>query len=105
MLGAAVLALTIGVMARRSVNIPAAASPEELRDAVASPISPALLGAARVMREPNAGYFASPADRRAEAEKALLSSRLTKVSRSMQARAARLRVEAARERALSVSAQ
>lgn len=103
LIGAAALALGVGVMARQSVKT-APLAPEEMRDAVASPISPALLGAVRAA-QPNTGYFASPAGRRAEAERALMSSRLTKVSAAMQARAAKLRREAARERALAVSAQ
>lgn len=103
LIGAAVLALSVGAMARWSVRTPGAA-PEEMRDAVAMPISPALLGAARAA-QPNTGYFASPAGRRAEAERMLMSSRLTKVSAAMRARAAKLRREAARERALAVTAQ
>ena len=103
LIGAAALALGVGVMARQSVRTSPLA-PEELRDAVAAPISPALLGAVRAA-QPNAGYFASPAGRRAEAERALMSSRLTNVSKAMQVRAAKLRREAARERALAVSAQ
>ena len=56
------------------------------------------------MAQPSA-YFAKPSERRAEAERALLSSRLTKVSKAMHARAAKLRREAKAERALAVSAQ
>jgi hypothetical protein len=78
------------------VKAPEAAG-EEMRDAVAAPISPAMLGGARVIR-PETGYFASPAGRRAEAESALLSSRLTKVSQAMRARAAKLRAEGASAR-------
>ncbi len=81
------MALTVGVVARRSVRAPTAIS-EELRDAVAAPISPALLGGARVMRT-DEGYFASPAGRRAEAERALLSSRRAKISKAMRARVAK----------------
>jgi len=103
LVGAAVLALSVGVMIRRTAQAPMGPQ-EELRDAVAAPISPAMLGGARVI-QPNTGYFASPAGRRAEAEKAMLSSRMTKVSKAMQNRAAQLRREAARERALAVSAQ
>jgi hypothetical protein len=102
--GAAVLALSVGVMIRRTSQTPMG-PPEEMRDAVAAaPISPAMLGGARVI-QPNTGYFASPAGRRAEAERAMLSSRMTKVSKAMQNRAAQLRRDAARERALAVSAQ
>ena len=64
LIGAALLALTVGVMARRSA--PKIAS-DEMRDAVASP-------AARVAGK-DAGWFATPSSRRAEAEKTLLSSR------------------------------
>lgn len=101
LLGAAFLAL--GVIASRPAKAPVVGS-EELRDAVAAPVSPALLGGARVI-QPNAGYFASPAGRRAEAERALLSSRAAKVSKATRARAAKLRRQAERERALAVSAQ
>jgi hypothetical protein len=103
LIGAAVLALGVGAMARRSADAPKAA-PEEMRDAVAAPISPVMLGAARAA-QPNTGYFDGPSGRRAEAENALLSSRMTKVSKAMHARAAKLRREAAAERALAVSAQ
>ncbi len=103
LIGAAVLALSVGAMARRSINA-AKAAPEDMRDAVAAPISPAMLGAAHAA-QPNASYFSGPAGRRAEAERALLSSRMTKVSKATKARAARLRREAARERALAVTAQ
>lgn len=99
LIGAVALTLSVGVMARHSVR----RAPEELRDAVAAPVVPALPGGVRVA-QPSA-YFASPAERRAEAERALLSSRLTKVSRAMKAHAAKLRREAAAERALAVSAQ
>ncbi len=99
LIGAACLALAVGVLAKTSVRTPTPVG-EDLRDAVASPISPAMLGAARVIR-PDAGYFASPASRRAEAEKTLMSSRLDKVSKAMYARAAKLR----RERTLAVTAQ
>ncbi len=78
LIGAAALALTVGIMARYSVLEPKSV-PEELRDAVAAPMPPALLGGARVART-DAGHFASPAGRRAEAERALLSSRAAKVS-------------------------
>ncbi len=101
LVAAGVLALGIGVIARQPVKTPAA---EEMRDAVAAPISPAMLGAARAS-QPNTSYFAGPAGRRAEAEQALMSSRLTKVSKAMQAHAQKLRREAARERALAVTAQ
>jgi hypothetical protein len=103
LIGAAVLAFSVGAMARRSADAPKAA-PDEMRDAVAAPISPAMLGAARAA-QPNIGYFAGPSGRRAEAEHALLSSRMTKVSKAMHARAAKLRREAAAERALAVSGQ
>jgi len=72
LIATALLALTVGAMVKKSVKAPAPAF-EEMRDAVAAPVTPALLGA-RVV-ETNAGYFASPAGRRAEAERALLSSR------------------------------
>jgi hypothetical protein len=97
--GAAALALTIGALALRSTP----ASPGEMRDAVAAPITPAALGGARAISD--AGWFAGPAERRAEAERALTSRRTAKVSRTTRARAERLRREAARERALAVSAQ
>lgn len=101
MIGAVALALTVGVLSRRA----AAPVPEDLRDAVAAPpVTPAMLGGARVI-QPNAGYFASPAGRRAEAERALMSSRLTTVSKAARARAAKLRREVARDAAQSVSAQ
>ncbi|MCM2305782.1 MAG: hypothetical protein NDJ72_13860 [Elusimicrobia bacterium] len=100
--GALALALTVGALARRSTQAPAA--PEEMRDAVAAPISPAALGGARVVA-PDKGWFASPAGRRAEAERALTASRPEKGSKAARSRAARLRREAARERALSVTAQ
>ena len=103
LIGAAVLALGVGLVARQPTKIAAPAT-EELRDAVAAPISPALLGAVRAA-QPNTGYFASPAGRRAEAERALMASRLTNVSKAMKAHAAQLRREAARERALAVTAQ
>ncbi len=102
--GAGFLALTIGAMIR--VGGPAKPAAEELRDAVAAvPVSPALMGAARVVQPNNASYFASPAIRRAEAEKALMASRLNKVSRAMSARAAELRRKAVRERAMATTAQ
>lgn len=99
LIGAVVLAASVGVLARRSSSPRPA---DELRDAIAAPISPAMLGGARVAPS---GYFSQPSGRRAEAERALLASRLTKVSKAMHARAAKLRREAARERALAVSAQ
>jgi hypothetical protein len=83
LIGAVILALTVGVMALRSTRAPKLSS-EELRDAVAAPISPALLGGARVV-SPDAGYFASPSGRRAEAERALTSSRMTRVSKTARA--------------------
>lgn len=99
--GALALALTVGALARRS----APKSPEVLRDAVAAPVSPAALGGARVIA-PERGWFASPAGRRVEAERALLSSRAAeKSTKASRARAERLRRRAARERALAVSAQ
>jgi len=102
LIGAVTLALAVAIVARRSVEAPLAG--EELRDAVAAPVipAPAMLGGVRV--QPNT-YFATPAERRAEAERALMSSRLTKVSKAMHARAAKLRREAAAERALAVTAQ
>lgn len=96
--GAVALALTVGVFARRGRAVQG--PPEEMRDAVMAPVSPMMAGGARVI-QPSPGYFASPAFRRAEAEKALLSSRLTHVARAADARAAALRREAAR----SVTAQ
>ena len=90
------MALAVGVVARHSVRAPMPVY-DELRDAVAAPISPALLGGARVMRT-DAGYFASPAGRRAEAERTLLSSRRAKVSKAMRARAAKRRLKGVRER-------
>lgn len=104
LLGAAALALTVGIMASRTAKAPVIAD-EEMRDAVASPVapvSPALLVGARAAQT-NAGYFASPAVRRAEAEAQFLPR--PRSSRAALARAARLRREAARERALAVSAQ
>ncbi|UPT73979.1 MAG: hypothetical protein M0D55_19460 [Elusimicrobiota bacterium] len=101
--GTGILALTLGVMVKTTG--PAKPS-EDLRDAVASvPMSPAIMGAARVAQPSSASYFASPATRRAEAEKALMSSRMTKVSRAMSRRAAELRRQAARERAMATTAQ
>lgn len=102
LIGAVTLALSVAVVARRSVRVSVAG--EDLRDAVAAPVipAPAMLGGVRV--QPNA-YFKTPAERRAEAESALMSSRLTKVSKAMRARAAKLRREAAAERALAVTAQ
>ena len=96
--GAGVLCLTIVVMASRPVKVPGV-SADEMRDAVAAPVSPAMLGGARVVR-PETGYFASPAGRRAEAERAMIAPRRP-ISKTAAARAAKLR----RERALAVSAQ
>lgn len=98
--GALALALTVGALARRS----APKAPEDMRDAVAAPVSPAALGGARVVA-PDKGWFASPAGRRAEAERALMSTRTAKASKATRARAEKLRRDAARERALAVSAQ
>lgn len=89
LIGVFALALTVGVMVSRRAA-PPKLEVEEMRDAVAAPMSPAMLGGVRVIR-PELGYFASPAVRRAEAERALLSSRMSHVSRAMHARAARLR--------------
>lgn len=100
LIGAVVLSLSVGVMARRATRT---SPPEDLKDAVAAPVSPALPGGLRVAQP--SSYFASPTERRAEAERALLSSRLTKVSRAMKTHAAKLRREAAAERALAVTAQ
>lgn len=83
LIGAAALALAVGLLARSSVKAPRVAA-EEMRDAVAAPISPALLGGARVAR-PDAGWFASPAGRRAEAERALMSSKLRRAARAVSA--------------------
>ncbi|MBI2385483.1 MAG: hypothetical protein HYV14_05645 [Elusimicrobia bacterium] len=99
--GALALALTVGAMARRATQPKVS---EELHDAVVSPVAPAALGGARVV-SPNAGWFASPAGRRAEAERALMASRPEKRSKAARARAKRLRRQAARERALAVTAQ
>ncbi len=90
----------MGVMIQRSTP----KAPEGLRDAVAAPISPAALGGARIV-SPDAGWFAGPAGRRAEAERALMATRAPKASRSARVRAERLRRRAARERALAVTAQ
>jgi hypothetical protein len=65
LIGAAALALTVGVMTRRAV-VARAGVPDDLRDAVAAPAIPV---------RAEVSYFASPASRRAEAEKTLLSSR------------------------------
>lgn len=100
--GALALALALGALARRAAAPPAPS--EDMRDAVAAPMAPAALGGARVIR-PDAGWFASPAGRRAEAERALASSNRGKSSGRARVRAARLRREAARERALAVAAQ
>ncbi len=98
------MAVTVGAMAKRSVSVQPSAA-EEMRDAVAAmPVSPAMLGGARVIR-PETGWFASPAVRRAEAEHALLASRMTNVSKSMHARAAKLKREAAADRARRASGQ
>ena len=105
LIGAGVLALTFGVMIRAADRAPKAV-PEDLRDAVAAaPLSPAALGGVRVVQPQNASYFAMPAARRADAEKTLMSSRLKKVSGAMSARAAELRRQAARERAMATTAQ
>lgn len=101
LIGAVVLSLSVGVMARRATR--ARHPAEDLKDAVAAPMPAALPGGVR-MAQPSP-YFASPAESRAEAERALLSSRLTKVSKAMHSRAAKLRREAAAERALAVTAQ
>lgn len=103
MIGAVCLSLSIGVMARRATTRAPQPASEELKDAVAAPVSPALPGGVRVAQP--TPYFASPSESRAEAERALMSSRLTKVSKAMRARAAKLRREAKAERALAVSAQ
>lgn len=103
MLGAGLLALTVGVMAGRAGKAPRLEA-EEMRDAVAAPpINPAMLGAARVIR-PEAGWFATPATRRADAERALLSSRAENLSKALRARSAKLRAEAARARAAAAAA-
>ncbi len=94
------MALTVGIMASRTAKAPVIGA-EEFRDAVASPVAPVLVGARAV--QTNAGYFASPAVRRAEAEAQFLPR--PRSSRAALARAAELRREAARERALAVSAQ
>lgn len=98
--GALALAATMGVLVHRS----APKAPEDMRDAVAAPVSPAALGGARVIA-PDQGWFAGPAGRRAEAERAMMATRAVKSSKSARARAERLRRQAARERALAVSAQ
>lgn len=102
--GAGVLALSVGVMIRASDRAPKSV-PDDLRDAVASvPMSPAALGGARVV-QPQNSYFAMPAARRADAEKQLASRRPKKASGAMSARAAELRRQAARERAMATTAQ
>lgn len=101
LVGAVALSLSVGFMAYRATKVSPPA--EDLKDAVAAPMTAALPGGLR-MAQPSP-YFASPAESRAQAERALLSSRLTKVSRAMRGRAAKLRREAAAERALAVSAQ
>ena len=75
--GALCLALTLGVMVRRwSAKVPVASpAAEELRDAVASPVTPAAVGGLRGAMAPNPGWFAGPAGRRADAERALAESR------------------------------
>jgi hypothetical protein len=80
--GIALLVLTLGVMAGRPVKADKIAA-DDMRDAVAAPISSPALGGARVIR-PDAGYFASPAGRRAEAEKILISSRRATKRRASQ---------------------
>ena len=70
LIGAAALALTAGVMMRRAARAPVAA--EELRDAVASPATP--------VAAKDAGWFATPSSRRAEAEESLLSSRRSRAA-------------------------
>ncbi len=97
------MALAVGFMARQT-TLRTELESEPMRDAVAAPISPAMLGVARAIR-PEPGYFASPAVARADAEREMTASRLTKMSKAMYAHAAKLRREAERERALSVSAQ
>lgn len=97
--GAVALAATLGVMVHRSTP----KAPEALRDAVVAPVSPAALGGARVVSQ-DARWFAGPAGRRAEAERALMATRSPKVPRSVRARAERLRRQAARERSLAVTA-
>lgn len=81
------LALTIGVMVRRSAP-PAG----EMRDAVAGTSTAPV---------PERGWLATPSVRRAEAERALTASREAKIAAANKARRARLR----REAALAVSAQ
>ncbi len=73
--GVVALALTIGVMVKRPAKT-AMEMPDDIHDAVASPVSPTMLGGARVA-QPDAGYgyFARPSARRAEAEAALTSSK------------------------------
>ena len=70
LIGAAALALTVGVMIRRNSRAPMVT--EEMRDAVASPT-------VRVAGK-DAGWFATPSSRRAEAEDALLSSRRSRAA-------------------------
>lgn len=94
--GVAALALTVGVMARHCVKAPKLAD-AELRDAVASPV---ILGGVHAL-QPDAGYFAGPSGRRAEAERVLLSSRRKNIPVATSRRAAMRR----QERALAVSAQ
>lgn len=86
--GAVLLALTIGVLARRA----APPASEDMRDAVAGTSSaPAA----------EQGWLATPSARRAEAERALSASREAKIAAANKARRARLR----REAVLAVSAQ
>lgn len=94
-LGAACLAVTAGVAFRRGART--AGPAEELRDAVASP-APVAARAVLPMPRP---AVQSPAERRAAAERALMASRLKRLSRALDAKAASLRREAAR----AVSAQ
>lgn len=82
------LALTIGVMARRA----APPAPEDMCDAVAGTSTAPV---------PEQGWLATPSVRRAEAERALTASREAKVAAANKARRARLR----RDAALAVSAQ
>jgi hypothetical protein len=83
--GAACLALSVGVLARRAAE---RGPSEELRDAVASPVSAAPIALPRGAA-PAPSYFSTPSSRRADAEEALLSSRRRRVDRAQAVRARR----------------
>lgn len=102
--GTVVLALTVGIVARRSVKAPEAAPAplleEGMRDAVAAPMI--------VAAAPRSGWIANPAmmpsrpaarvdSRRPDQENALVAARLRKVARAAREKAAALRADAARQ--------